>query len=60
MTNINHKEAIAEIRNANLCMAGIIRKYIKKIINSEQALIMITKELKRQGEHLKTLEKGGV
>lgn len=56
MTTILHKEAIAEVRNANLCMAGIIRKYIKKVINGEQALIMITKELKRQGEHLKLLK----
>ena len=56
MTNTTHKETIAEIRNANLCMAGIIRKYIKKLINGEQALIMITKELKRQGEHLRTLK----
>jgi len=60
MTNTIHKEAIAEIKNANLCMVGIIRKYIKKLINGEQALIMITKELKRQGEYLKILEKGGV
>ncbi len=60
MTNTINKEAVAEIRNSNLCMAGIIRKFIKKLINGEQALIMITKELKRQGEYLKILENGGI
>ncbi len=55
-----HKEEISEIRNANVCMAGIIRKYIKKVISGEQALILITKELKRQGDYLKMLEENGM
>lgn len=55
-----HKEEISEIRNTNVCMAGIIRKYIKKIINGEQALVLITKELKRQSDYLKMLGENGI
>lgn len=55
-----HKEEIAEIRNAHLCMAGIIRKYIAKKITIEQAMILMGKELKRQGDYLKMLGENGI
>ncbi len=58
--NNSHEEEVAEIRNAHLCMAGIMRKYIAKKITIEQAMILIGKELKRQGDCLKMLGKGGI
>ncbi len=55
-----YRESMAEIRNANLSMTYVIHQYIKKRVNIEQAMIQITKELKRQGDHLKLLAKDGI
>ncbi len=49
-------EAIAEIRNANVCMVGIFRRLAEKRITETQAIILLGKEIKRQIKALKEIK----
>ncbi len=49
-------EALAEIRNANVCMVGIFRKLAERRITETQAIVLIGKEIRRQITALKELK----
>ncbi len=43
-----NQEALAEIRNANVSMTGILKRLASKDINERQAIVLFGIEIKRQ------------
>ncbi len=52
-------ECLAEIRNAYICMCGILRKIARKNLTDAQGLIEIGVELRRQRDSFMEMDKEG-